>query len=783
METGLADEDGLAEVVSLMLDFLASKSLVASERALRNELQLLIHSTENSRDQSANWKKTVRAHNVYTSDLERRLQITIPINKGAPDSPIVDNTPVQAACSPVRADEDEPRLPEKITGGRVAKVAMFSHTRVSAEKEMRLRSRRGSGVPQQRVVFHDPKERDEAAVNTLAHVSLPLLYNPLVNGLEVSCEVALPVGSDIAGRYRVTANIGRGSFSKVYQCHDRHTERMVSVKVLRNDKDCFDAGLGEVRVLSLITQRDPLGQRQVLRLLDYFYYKEHLVIVTELLRDSLFSFCAYLQSRGQRLEYFTPPVLAALSSQLLEALKFLHDLGITHCDVKPENVCLSSASRHIFKLIDFGSAVFTFDCHNSYVQSRWYRAPEVMLGMVWDSRVDIWSVGCVLAEVIHGAPIFYAPSVETVLACQVAALGPFPPHMTRTSPELAQMFVSSSGSIYQIDPESQLPGAYLLEPLEHARLDTLLKRSTDDPTGVIPFVIDLLQMDPATRPTGQEALDHPWLKAQLLASPSTDGVANVHSFTSSVLADFDSAPPSRSSSVDASPIIGSRRNSVGIAAGFQTRRTSGEAMGSHGSSSPTYDGEAPPSSRDASPMSGVFSKLQMTTQAASEWARPRGSPKRSGKVSARGKGPAIPPEFQASIEAESAAAHGAHDWRSRFVRFQAPAGMARGLVMPNPVNRRPSSPASPTGRALMSTSPKSPASFASPSSPASTTGDSRPSGSGGHAGSASQAEHSRSRRHSADSLQSGASLVDDGSDAAGLMMPNPLNRPKKRGGA
>ena len=47
-----------------------------------------------------------------------------------------------------------------------------------------------------------------------------------------------------------------------------------------------------------------------------------------------------------------------------------------------------------------------------------------MLGMVWDSRVDIWSVGCVLAEVIHGAPIFYAPSVETVLACQVAALGP-----------------------------------------------------------------------------------------------------------------------------------------------------------------------------------------------------------------------------------------------------------------------------------------------------------------------------------------------------------------------
>ena len=67
---------------------------------------------------------------------------------------------------------------------------------------------------------------------------------------------------------------------------------------------------------------------------------EHLIIVTELLRDSLFSFYRYLQSTGRRLDYFTSPVLASLSSQLLSALAFLHDNGLAHCDVKPENVLL-----------------------------------------------------------------------------------------------------------------------------------------------------------------------------------------------------------------------------------------------------------------------------------------------------------------------------------------------------------------------------------------------------------------------------------------------------------
>ena len=286
-------EDGLAEVIGLMLDFLVSKSLVASERTLRNELQVLINSAESAGggDKAvARWRKTVRAHNVYTSELERRLNVDIPLQKDHSTSPaVVDVTPVHAACSKQpRGDDDAPRLPQRPAVSDNARVALYDHVQVGPEDESRLRQRRGVGTPQQRVVFHDPAAMPAAIAETLAHISLPLLYNPHVNGLEDQPELLLPVGGLIAGRYRVTANIGKGSFSKVYQCHDQHCKRMVSVKVLRNDKDCLDAGLGEVKMLALTRKHDPSARQPLVGLRDYFYYKEHLLIVTELLRDSLF---------------------------------------------------------------------------------------------------------------------------------------------------------------------------------------------------------------------------------------------------------------------------------------------------------------------------------------------------------------------------------------------------------------------------------------------------------------------------------------------------------------
>lgn len=94
--------------------------------------------------------------------------------------------------------------------------------------------------------------------------------------------------------------------------------------------------------------------------------------------------------------------LQSITIQCLEALQFLHGLGLIHCDLKPENILVKSYSRCEVKVIDLGSSCFETDHLCSYVQSRSYRAPEVILGLPYDKKIDIWSLGCILAELCTG---------------------------------------------------------------------------------------------------------------------------------------------------------------------------------------------------------------------------------------------------------------------------------------------------------------------------------------------------------------------------------------------
>lgn len=95
--------------------------------------------------------------------------------------------------------------------------------------------------------------------------------------------------------------------------------------------------------------------------------------------------------------------MQAITRQCLEALLYLHDsLGIIHCDLKPENILIKSYRRCEIKVIDLGSSCFRTDNLSMYVQSRSYRAPEVMLGLPYNHKIDLWSVGCILAELFSG---------------------------------------------------------------------------------------------------------------------------------------------------------------------------------------------------------------------------------------------------------------------------------------------------------------------------------------------------------------------------------------------
>jgi serine/threonine protein kinase len=131
-----------------------------------------------------------------------------------------------------------------------------------------------------------------------------------------------------------------------------------------------------------------------------------------------------------------------------QALAFLASKGLMHCDLKPENILIKSYSRCDVKVIDFGSSCFVTDHLTSYIQSRSYRAPEVILGLPYGPKIDVWSLGCILAELLTGQVLFANDSVQTILCRMQSLLGPFPAHMLENGREVHKFF-SAKGQVYE----------------------------------------------------------------------------------------------------------------------------------------------------------------------------------------------------------------------------------------------------------------------------------------------------------------------------------------------
>ncbi|TDH64718.1 hypothetical protein CCR75_002477 [Bremia lactucae] len=348
---------------------------------------------------------------------------------------------------------------------------------------------------------HDDDDNDESKEYEV--IQLRIIREKNRTGFEPNQDWRPRPGAVIGGQYKVATAIGEAVFSRTYKCLDAITNKFVCLKIIKNNKEFFDQGVDEIRVLEYLNCNCKVDEKHLVRFLDAFYFREHLIIVTELLRDNLYEFSRLLSQRGV-INYFSIPRLKKITIQVLEALDTLHTLGLVHCDLKPENILIENFSSCTIKVIDFGSACFTTDELASYVQSRSYRAPEVILGLVYDTKIDLWSLGCVIAELFTGAVLFPNDSEQTLLVRILATIGPIPASLLAGRENLQRQLIDTG--LFSVDHvgNGKLNASQLLPPL----VQVICTKDAE----FLDFLQNLLQIDPASRPSARNALAHPWLQ-------------------------------------------------------------------------------------------------------------------------------------------------------------------------------------------------------------------------------------------------------------------------------
>ena len=348
---------------------------------------------------------------------------------------------------------------------------------------------------------------------------LKVIMNREKIGYEPEKELKFKKDELIAGRYQYQRELGDAAFSTAVQCMDIKEKRLVCIKIIKNNKDYFDQSIDEIKLLRYINANGDPDKKYFLRVYDYFYYKEHLMIVSELLKDNLYDFYKYLTDNNNT-EYFSVERIQKLTKQILICLEFIHDLKIIHCDLKPENILMKSITEATCKVIDFGSSCFVHDHLSAYIQSRSYRAPEVILGCRYDYKIDMWSLGCILAEIYTGNVLFQNDSIQSMLARIIGICGPIPNWMYEKGKLVNDFFtkekllymepnaVDNNESMNQTSPQERGKKVHILVP----KKSSLRKRIRTNNEQFFNFLSGLLKIDPNDRMSAKEALNHPFIK-------------------------------------------------------------------------------------------------------------------------------------------------------------------------------------------------------------------------------------------------------------------------------
>ncbi|WFD31209.1 WD repeat-containing protein slp1 [Malassezia sp. CBS 17886] len=295
--------------------------------------------------------------------------------------------------------------------------------------------------------------------------------------------------------------LGEGTYATVYKGRSRLTNEIVALKDIHLDAEEGTPSTA-IREISLMKE---LRHTNVVRLHDVIHTESKLMLVFEFMEQDLKRYMDVHGNRGA----LDPASVRSFMFQLLKGTAFCHENRVLHRDLKPQNLLINK--RGELKLADFGLArafgipVNTF---SNEVVTLWYRAPDVLLGSrTYSTSIDVWSAGCIMAEMISGVPIFRGRDNSDQLNQIIRILG--------TPDEAAIKRILNDSPEIQYRPLPRMPKVSFqqLYPKVHPLALDLLDK--------------LLQFEPAQRVSADEALRHPYFTTSAAVSQPPPGASDL----------------------------------------------------------------------------------------------------------------------------------------------------------------------------------------------------------------------------------------------------------------